>query len=226
MTTVYLIRHAQAEGNVRQIFQGHYNGQITDFGARQLACLRERFSDISLDAIYSSPLSRAVDTAQAVNHQGLAITELDYFIEINGGKFEGESFEKLRELYPVEFARFDQEPHLFAAPGGEPMTAVFERMVSGMAAVAARHPDGTVAVASHGCAIRSYLCFAGGYTLHDMNRLGWCDNTAVNRIDYDDAGNAHLIFMNDTTHLPLELLRENARNLHKDKETVTGRSAQ
>ena len=66
MTEIYLIRHAEAEGNLYRIVQGHFNSYITGRGHRQIAALAERFRDVHLDALYSSDLRRTVATAGAV----------------------------------------------------------------------------------------------------------------------------------------------------------------
>ena len=58
MTTIYMIRHAEAEGNLYRIVQGQHNSFITPCGHRQIACLAERFKDVQLDALYSSDLRR------------------------------------------------------------------------------------------------------------------------------------------------------------------------
>ena len=66
MTTVYLIRHAEAEGNLYRRIHGWYDALITDNGFRQIAALEERFRDIHVDAVYSSDLYRTMTTARAV----------------------------------------------------------------------------------------------------------------------------------------------------------------
>ena len=66
MTTVYLVRHAEAEGNLYRRVHGWYNSLITDNGYRQIAALRGRFADIHIDAVYSSDLFRTMTTAKAV----------------------------------------------------------------------------------------------------------------------------------------------------------------
>ena len=66
MTQIYLIRHAEAEGNLYRRVQGHYDGDITERGRKQIDKLAERFRDIHLDALYSSDLRRAVTTASAI----------------------------------------------------------------------------------------------------------------------------------------------------------------
>ena len=62
MTTVYMVRHAEAEGNLYRRVHGWYNSLITDNGYRQIAALRGRFADIHIDAVYSSDLFRTMTT--------------------------------------------------------------------------------------------------------------------------------------------------------------------
>ena len=66
MTKLYLIRHAEAEGNLYRIAQGQYNSIITDRGWRQIRALERRFAEIPVDAVYSSDLYRTCATASAI----------------------------------------------------------------------------------------------------------------------------------------------------------------
>ena len=66
MTTIYLIRHAEAEGNLYRIAQGQYDSNLTDRGWRQVRALERRFADIHIDAVYSSDLYRTCATASAI----------------------------------------------------------------------------------------------------------------------------------------------------------------
>jgi probable phosphoglycerate mutase len=61
MTKIYLIRHAEAEGNLYRRAQGHWDGKITDLGRKQIEALADRFKDVRIDAVYSSDLSRAME---------------------------------------------------------------------------------------------------------------------------------------------------------------------
>ena len=65
MTTLYLIRHAEAEGNLYRRIHGQYNSLITDNGYRQIQALQKRFADVPIDAVYSSDLFRTMTTAGA-----------------------------------------------------------------------------------------------------------------------------------------------------------------
>ena len=101
-TTLYLVRHAEAEGNWRRTFQGHSNSDVSEKGYRQLEYLARRFADIPLDAVYASPLKRAYETAKAIDRAaGLPIVTDDGLMEINGGAFEGVPFAELPLRFPV-----------------------------------------------------------------------------------------------------------------------------
>lgn len=201
-TKIYLIRHAEAEGNWRRTFQGHSNGEISEKGRRQLELLAERFRDIPLDAVYSSPLRRAVATAQAVNHAGLPIITDDRLMEINGGGFEGLRFDELSEHFPSEHENWRLAPHLFTAPNGESMASVYARMREVMGEIARNNAGKTVAVASHGCAIRNYQCFALGLGLPRIGEVTWCDNTAVTLLEYGEDFTPRVVALGDSSHLP------------------------
>lgn len=201
LTTIYLVRHCEAMGNINRIFQGHTDEEISDNGLLQLEKLAERFRDIHLDALYSSPLKRAYRTAEAVNryHQ-LPIHTDERLIEINGGHWEEKPWEALPELYPDEWAAWSCRPWSFAPQNGEPMRAVYARMAEVLSAIAEDHPGETVGVASHGCAIRNALCWASGRPIEQLLEIPWCDNTAVSVLEFED-GRPSIILANDNGHL-------------------------
>lgn len=201
-TTIILIRHAQADGNVRRIFQGRYDGKVSELGYRQLSALSKRCEDFSFAAAYSSPLSRAVETAKAaVKHQGLPVVTLDGLLEISGGDWEGKPWDTFPQSDPEQNDNWYHHPSRFQAPGGEPMRHVMERMVSTMEEIVRRHPGGTVCVVSHGCAIGCYMNWALGHPFEELSNSIICDNTAINVIYYDEAMHPTVTVQNDTSHL-------------------------
>ncbi len=202
MTRIYLVRHAEAEGNRKRIFQGHIDADVSEMGRKQLVRLAERFSAIHLDALYSSPLRRAYKTAEAVNStEHLPIFTDKDLMEIDGGCWEGNPWGRMAELFPKDNDAWENHPWDFAPEGGEPMRHVYERMWRAVGAIAARHPGKTVGIVSHGCAIRNYLCRVHGWPIERLNDVAWCDNTAVSIVDYADDGGAELKLENDASHL-------------------------
>ena len=205
MTTLYLVRHCEAMGNIRRIFQGHIDEGISGNGRRQLERLTERFRDVPLDAIYSSPLQRAMYTAEAVDGaHGLPIVQDRRLMEIHGGVWEGKPWKMLPLLCPVQSFKWNLAPWDFHPRKGEAMREVYSRMAEALTEIAAAHPDETVAVASHRCAIRNALCWAKGWPIERLSEVAWCDNTGVSVLRFD-RDRVELILENDNTHLNEEL---------------------
>lgn len=205
VTTVYLVRHAEAEGNINETFQGMIDTDVTEKGHRQLDCLAERFRDIPITALYSSPLKRTRATADAVNRYHNLPIQLDAsLVEINGGDWEGVAWADLPTRFPDAYQDWQSNMSEFKAPNGETMQEVFARMQKAVCEIAAKHPGETIAVVSHGCALRNFLCFAANDPITKLCDVGWADNTAVSCVTYEN-GAVSLMFKNDASHLPQEL---------------------
>jgi len=207
ITKVYLVRHAEAAGNVAKTFQGHTDCEVTEKGHKQLACLAERFKDVHLDIIYSSPLLRTRQTADAVNkYHGLDVHINQGLIEINGGDLEGMGWEDIPLKYPEQQEMWDNAPHEYWAPNGEKMSEVYERITSTVNHIVHENTGKTIAIVSHGCAIRNYLCYAHGWGIERLRDVMWEENTSVCCIEYHGADcTPVIVYQNDTTHLSPEL---------------------
>lgn len=223
VTRLYLVRHAEAEGNVREFFQGTMNTALTEKGLRQTECLAERFKDIALDAVYTSPFRRAVQTAEAVNrYHGLPLIRNPQLREIAGGRFEGMKWADIPQKFPAEYARWTKKMQTFCAPDGDRMTAVYARMRKVMTKIARDAAGKTAAVISHGCALRNFLAYVESGSIDGLGAVGWSDNTAVSLVEYDHGKERfRLIFKNDSSHLPeaLSTLRGSAWNRYDQKNT-------
>lgn len=205
MTRVYLIRHCEAQGNCMRVFHGRVDSDISENGRRQLERLRERFRGVGFDAVYTSPLLRAYKTAQAADYyRGLPIVADRGLVEINGGHWEGVRFDELGGRFPEENRLWVEEPWKFAPEGGETMRKVFSRISGAVTAIVRANEGRTVVIASHGCAIRNYLCFAHGWPIERLGDVAWCDNTAVSVIDYDGKLRPVIRLENDNSHLNAE----------------------
>jgi len=206
VTKVYIIRHAEALGNIDETFQGRIDKPVTEKGHKQLEALSERFKDIHIDVIYSSPLIRTRETADAVNkYHGLEIIYDEGLIEIDGGVWEGVKWAEIPEKYPLEYRLWTKEMHNYRIQDGECMTDVYERIRKTIDRIVSENAGKTIAIVSHGCAIRNYLCYAGGFGIEGLQDMGWADNTAVSYVEYN--GNVpELIYKYDASHLPEELM--------------------
>lgn len=204
-TKIIIVRHAQAEGNIKRYFQGHTDGPISEGGFAQLDALAARFESIDFQAIYSSPLKRAYMTAEACNRRlKLPIHTDERLMEINGGVLEGVPWADFPKLYPEQAKFWDSAPHLFRPEGGESVPEVIARMSAAVCDIAARHEGETVVVATHGCAIRCLMSWAKGLPAERINEVAWWDNTAIGIIEITD-GNPKLLEENDCGHITEEL---------------------
>ncbi len=206
MTRIILVRHCEAQGNTLGVFQGHTDSDISGNGATQLELLGVRCRNMPIDAIYSSPLKRAYKTAEAINrYHNLSIKIDPRLKEINGGEWEGKSWDELPGLYPEEMKNWNVRPFEFAPKGGETMRTVYSRMWEAVTDIVRDNEGKTVCVTSHGCAIRSFLCHALNKPIEKINDVDWCDNTAISTIDFDTDLQSKVIAINDASHLTPEI---------------------
>ncbi len=206
MVRLYLIRHAESMGNVEEFFQGSLDVEVSPKGLRQLEELKERFKVINqLDRIYTSPLKRAVKTARYVNYyQHLDLIRVPELAEINAGGFQGKKWSDLPAFYPHEYHDWKENQEEFQSPDGESMKDVYNRMVKAMDKIISENENKTIAVISHGCAIKTYQCYLLGKPLSYMSQLGWADNSSVSEIVFDENKNPDIIYLNDSSHLSEE----------------------
>jgi probable phosphoglycerate mutase len=202
MTRLILVRHAEAEGNVRRIFHGHTNGDITENGEVQLERLAERCKSLHYDIIYSSDLQRCIKTANAVNrYHHLPVMVDDRFREIYGGRWEGVPFAELPVKFPVDFGHWNDMPHLLNIPEGESMVNFRERVVSAAGGICLQNDGKTVCLVTHGTVIRILLCEAKGLPLCGVIGVNWCDNTAISILGIEKPFRGKVLLENDNSHL-------------------------
>ena len=205
MTTIYLIRHAEAEGNLYRRIQGHWNGQVTPRGFRQIEALAERFRDVPVDAVYSSDLQRTRDTAGAIlKYHDLTLETTPRLREVCLGVWEGRPWGDVEYESPEQMFYFNHDPARWEIPEAERYHDAQARMRAVLAEIAARHEGQTVAAVSHGMAIRVFLAAALGVPSAEIDRLPHGDNTAVTCLRYE-SGEPEVVFYNDASHLPEEL---------------------
>ena len=129
MTKIYLIRHAEAEGNLYRIAHGQEEGLITDYrGPRQMQALARRFRDIPVDAVYASDLIRTQTTAQAVYvPKGLPLHLEPAFREVHMGVWEGLTWRQIETRWPLQMMEFNHQLDRWQVEGCETAQTVLDR---------------------------------------------------------------------------------------------------
>ena len=202
MTTIYLIRHAEAEGNLYRIAQGQDNSALTDRGWRQVRALERRFDGVRIDAVYTSDLYRTRATASALylprNLTPHLVPELR---EIHVGVWERKTWGEIVRRWPEQMADFGRRMDRWHMEGAETPSEVLERVLGALEKIAAENEGRTAAVFSHGYAIRLVLANLQGISLRDTgDRTPTGDNTAVSLLEWDGEG-LRVVFANDNSHL-------------------------
>ena len=203
MTTIYLVRHAEAEGNLYRRVHGWYNSKITEKGYRQIAALEKRFEPIHVDAVYSSDLFRTMTTATAVYRpKGLELHTDPGLREVGMGAWEDLTWGEVARTNPEELQRFIEGNLEWGSvvPGCESFQTVQDRVRGTICKIAANHPEQTVAIFCHGMAIRTVLNRCYGRPLEQMNRIRHSDNTGVACFTMD-GDKVNMVFESDASHL-------------------------
>lgn len=206
MTTIYLVRHAEAEGNVYRRCHGQYDSLLTPKAWKQLPHLAARFSAVHLDAIYASDLYRARHTAKAIaDGRDQRVILRPALREIDMGEWEDLSWSALPRFYPEDFAVWRNRPWECTVPGGESVIGSGDRVLADLCVLAQKHTGQTLAAVSHGSAIRNILRHAMRLEPAQIADIGWCDNTSVAKLCFDAAGRVQAEYWNDASHLPEDL---------------------
>jgi probable phosphoglycerate mutase len=206
-TRLIFVRHAEAEGNVNRRFHGWYDSRITEKGHKQAKKAAERLSHMPIDILYSSSLTRTLQTAQYIaDVKQLPIIRTDKMREINGGDWEDKCFDDLPVLYPKEHHTWENETHLHQMPNGECVSEFYDRLIGEVKHIISNNPGKNICIVSHGAAIRTMLCRFYGKELEYIKNIYWHDNTSITVVDYDDASDEFEVLMEgDTEHLDFEL---------------------
>lgn len=200
MTKIYLVRHAEAEGNAYRRIHGQYDSRITPNGLRQVEALRERFRDIPIDACYASDLNRTCVTARSVYlPKKLELRRDRRFREVNLGRWEDIPFGWLERFEPERMTQFNKEPQLWSVENSETFSEYTQRFLTALRVAAEENDGKTIAVFTHGCVLRGAQYLLGGNEWPP-----YCDNTAVSLLRYEN-GAFQIEYLNDSSHLSDEI---------------------
>jgi broad specificity phosphatase PhoE len=171
LTEVLLARHGETDWNRESRFQGHADPPLNDLGRQQAAELADALANEELAAVYSSPLRRALETAEivAARHELRAIP-LEGLREVDVGSWQGLTRDEVEQRFPEQFERW-----LDYGQGwddGESYEQMGLRVITALQELAARHDGGQIAALTHGGPIRAALAQAAGITHSEARRRG------------------------------------------------------
>lgn len=171
MTTILLARHGETDWNREGRFQGHADPPLNETGRAQAAELAAELKGVELAGVYSSPLRRAVETAEVVAAEhGLEPVAVDALREVDVGSWQGLRRAEIEARFPEQFARwldYDQ-----GWEDGESYEGMGQRAIAVLLELAAAHDGERILAVTHGGPIRAAFAFADGASHADARRLG------------------------------------------------------
>jgi len=201
MLKIIFVRHGFSLANAEKRYAGIYDAPLTDVGRAQANAAAEYLKQFPIEAVYSSDITRAMDTARPIaNAFGLEIIPSPLRRELNGGDWEGITMEERAEKYPELVYNWQNNISICRCPGGESIEELCLRAQKGLDEIIARHKSGCVAVVSHGIFIRAILGLWHAGCPKGVQELPWMENASVSIVEIDGREKRMTLF-NSTAHL-------------------------
>ena len=139
MTQIILVRHGQTPWNKDKIFRGSKDIPLNDQGREEARLAGEWLKGETINAAYTSPLSRSRDTAQAIaRHHGVEVKDLPGLSDLCYGDWEGLPLTKVKMKYADLYRQWETTPHMVRFPGGETLAELRGRALSAVTEVVAQ----------------------------------------------------------------------------------------
>ncbi|MFN3598114.1 MAG: phosphoserine phosphatase PspA [Aquificaceae bacterium] len=200
MVKLYLVRHAESQWNPIGRYQGLLDPELSERGKKQAKLLGKHFKNITLHAVYSSPLKRTMQTALSlVEGKNMEVIPDKRIIEIDHGLWSGMLVQEVQEKFPQQFKRWLEEPHKVSFEDGESLLQVYEKVKDFLNYVKEKHWGQTIALVSHTVPMRAMYCALLNIDLSRFWSFG-CDNASYSLIHMERDRNV-IIQLNITCHL-------------------------
>ncbi len=188
MTELYIVRHGQTDSNVRNTYLGHTDIELNGVGLKQAEKLAKKLAAVKFDALYTSPLTRAVQTAEAIaNEQGGPVMTMNYgIIERDFGIWDNLTYDEIVKKSPEESKQWLENWVDYVIPDGESANQVHERVGKTIDKIIAQNPDKKIAVVTHLGVIRHMIAHLLKMEVKDSWHFT-ADNCSVSTIRLDGA---------------------------------------
>lgn len=195
-----LVRHGQTDWNRDYRVQGQADPPLNETGRAQAETIAGALKGEPIEAIYSSPLLRAIDTARTINRfHGVPLIEHPALKELDTGEADGIYFPHLAERYPDFFRQWKADAASVRWPGGESMEELQARAWKVIEGITTGPPRGCIVITSHLFVLLGILCKALDLRLSNYRRLNLSIG-AISEIEAAD-GRWRLLRFNETCHL-------------------------
>ncbi len=183
---LYIIRHGETDWNTRHKFQGRTDVPLNENGRQVAEWTKQGLIDVAFDVAYTSPLSRAKETAEILlGDRDVRLIEDERIIEMSFGTYEGIEAEKQDE----NLKKFFKEPESYEAPeGGESIREVLDRTRAFLEELFANpnYQDSTILISTHGAALSGLMCAIKGWRVSDFWKGGLYKNCGFSIVERKD----------------------------------------
>ena len=202
MTTLLLVRHGLSATNKARVFTGQFDAPLDPLGHLQAACTADYLSETyHVDAIYSSDLSRAMDTARPTAEKfGLPIHKEPEIRELDVGEWQQISHVEAEKRYPEEYRIWKTNIGFAQCPGGESYAVMQKRCEAALKRIVEENDGKTLAVFTHGGSIRVLVCSWLGQGLENVHEIPLAPNASVTVVRFTN-GKAEVVEMGHDAHL-------------------------
>lgn len=201
-TEIYMVRHGQSVANMQKVFLGHGDLDLSDIGRIQAECLKKFFEAIDVDIIYSSDLTRAVNTVLPLSiEKGLEINKSAMLREIYAGKWEFMPFSEIREKYPKDYETWKTGNGYDIRPtDGESMAEVWDRVYLEVLRIARENEGKKIVIATHHTPLKTLAHRIEGNLLDNITKSPSIPNASVTKFVFEN-GELSLEYRANTSHL-------------------------
>lgn len=210
-TKILIIRHGETAWNRGNIFRGTYDIPLNENGKQQARLVAKALSDRKLDAVYTSPLSRAKESAEIVTEcHGISPVIHDGFLDLDYGEWTGKEDSEVAQLWPNEHEAWTTKAHTVRPPSGTTLKEVFDKSFSAMEELAEKHDGETIAIFAHrvvnkllvmgalslglecfpfiiqgNCCINEVERVKHGYLIQSINNVSHIENSGIDLLATD-----------------------------------------
>jgi len=210
-TKILIIRHGETDWNRSQIFRGTYDIPLNENGRKQAKLVAKALEGIKIDAAYTSPLSRAKESAEIItaNHDICPVID-DAFIDMDYGEWTGKEDSFVAKNWPDEHSAWTTKPHTVKPPNGTTLEEVFNNSFGAMEKLAKKHDGETIAIFAHrvvnkllvigalslglerfpfiiqgNCCINEFERIQSGYLIRSINDVSHIKNAGTTLLEVD-----------------------------------------
>jgi len=195
-----LLRHGETKANRENLVLGTSDVGLTNLGKCQAHASALRISNLGPDAIYTSPYTRAIETAQYISRlTGLNPNPMTGLQEMDSGEMEGTDAKRMEELFPEYMARWEKDASTTRPPGGETLGEVHSRAWKSALEISRLHENKHIVIVTHMFPIQGILCNAMGLHSNQYNKIS-IDLGSISSVSISGTKTS-VLNVNSTQHL-------------------------